>query len=242
MPPSISPSLPPPFLWIINQSLSPGDSVAHQDTFQCCASRKLFSFFLHRQTIFLLSPITWVTGSSLFKGKAYLTVFLALFVLNSPAHKCSSDKKKKKTCIHALVNPFDCLRLVFLTCSSSTFKDPERASLRDSGHGDSDQADSDQDTNKGSCCDMSAKEALKMKATGLKPQPLEQGESFNIRNFIIIQRLSCFVFLCTFSQSFCYSLVVGRSFCSLRVYSGFQPSPSDVFHKCSTSWCPMVLY
>ncbi|XP_015219467.1 protocadherin-17 isoform X5 [Lepisosteus oculatus] len=58
--------------------------------------------------------------------------------------------------------------------SSSTFKDPERASLRDSGHGDSDQADSDQDTNKGSCCDMSAKEALKMKATSVKPQPLEQ--------------------------------------------------------------------
>ncbi|XP_028837636.1 protocadherin-17 [Denticeps clupeoides] len=58
--------------------------------------------------------------------------------------------------------------------SNSTFKDPERASLRDSGHGDSDQADSDQDTNKGSCCDMSAKEALKMKATGGKPQPLEQ--------------------------------------------------------------------
>ncbi|KAJ8003427.1 hypothetical protein DPEC_G00148200 [Dallia pectoralis] len=61
--------------------------------------------------------------------------------------------------------------------SSSTFKDPERASLRDSGHGDSDQADSDQDTNKGSCCDMTAKEALKMKATGVKPPPLEQGES-----------------------------------------------------------------
>lgn len=60
--------------------------------------------------------------------------------------------------------------------SSSTFKDPERASLRDSGHGDSDQADSDQDTNKGSCCDMSAKEALKMKATGIKPAPLEQDE------------------------------------------------------------------
>ncbi|XP_030233107.1 protocadherin-17 isoform X2 [Gadus morhua] len=59
---------------------------------------------------------------------------------------------------------------------SSTFKDPERASLRDSGHGDSDQADSDQDTNKGSCCDMSAKEALKMKATGVKPPPLEQDE------------------------------------------------------------------
>uniref|UniRef100_A0A8C2CIB3 Uncharacterized protein n=1 Tax=Cyprinus carpio TaxID=7962 RepID=A0A8C2CIB3_CYPCA len=83
--------------------------------------------------------------------------------------------------------------------SSSTFKDPERASLRDSGHGDSDQADSDQDTNKGSCCDMSAKEALKMKATGLKPQPLEQGESFNIRKFIINQRLSCSLFFCAFS-------------------------------------------
>ncbi|XP_047436496.1 protocadherin-17 isoform X1 [Mugil cephalus] len=60
--------------------------------------------------------------------------------------------------------------------SSSTFKDPERASLRDSGHGDSDQADSDQDTNKGSCCDMSAKEALKLKASGVKPPPLEQDE------------------------------------------------------------------
>ncbi|KAM9826332.1 protocadherin-17 isoform X4 [Syngnathus typhle] len=59
---------------------------------------------------------------------------------------------------------------------SSTFKDPERASLRDSGHGDSDQADSDQDTNKGSCCDMSAKEALKLKATGVRPPPLEQDE------------------------------------------------------------------
>lgn len=69
---------------------------------------------------------------------------------------------------------------VFFVCfvlfSSSTFKDPERASLRDSGHGDSDQADSDQDTNKGSCCDMSAKEALKLKAVGVKPPPLEQGE------------------------------------------------------------------
>ncbi|NXI41081.1 PCD17 protein, partial [Galbula dea] len=58
--------------------------------------------------------------------------------------------------------------------SSSTFKDPERASLRDSGHGDSDQADSDQDTNKGSCCDMSVREALKMKSTSTKSQPLEQ--------------------------------------------------------------------
>ncbi|XP_072266583.1 protocadherin-17 isoform X5 [Pyxicephalus adspersus] len=58
--------------------------------------------------------------------------------------------------------------------SSSTFKEPERASLRDSGHGDSDQADSDQDTNKGSCCDMSVREALKMKTTTAKCQPLEQ--------------------------------------------------------------------
>ncbi|XP_018596946.1 protocadherin-17-like isoform X2 [Scleropages formosus] len=58
--------------------------------------------------------------------------------------------------------------------SSSTFKDPERVSLRDSGHGDSDQADSDQDTNKGSCCDMSNKEVLRIKASLAKPQPLEQ--------------------------------------------------------------------
>ncbi|KAK6487177.1 protocadherin-17-like, partial [Huso huso] len=61
-------------------------------------------------------------------------------------------------------SPIDTLVLLSIF-SSSTFKDPERASLRDSGHGDSDQADSDQDTNKGSCCDMSAKEALKMKST-----------------------------------------------------------------------------
>ncbi|XP_072434284.1 protocadherin-17-like isoform X4 [Chiloscyllium punctatum] len=57
---------------------------------------------------------------------------------------------------------------------SSTFKDPERVSLRDSGHGDSDQADSDQDTNKGSCCDMSAKDALKIKSTTTKPPVPEQ--------------------------------------------------------------------
>ncbi|NXW34777.1 PCD17 protein, partial [Phaetusa simplex] len=56
----------------------------------------------------------------------------------------------------------------------SIIQDPERASLRDSGHGDSDQADSDQDTNKGSCCDMSVREALKMKTTSTKSQPLEQ--------------------------------------------------------------------
>ncbi|XP_067890212.1 protocadherin-17 isoform X2 [Heterodontus francisci] len=58
--------------------------------------------------------------------------------------------------------------------SNSTFKDPERVSLRDSGHGDSDQADSDQDTNKGSCCDMSAKDALKIKSTTTKPPVPEQ--------------------------------------------------------------------
>lgn len=62
-----------------------------------------------------------------------------------------------------------------LRCSS-TFKDAERASLRDSGHGDSDQADSDQDTNKGSHCDTSAREALKMKAPAVNGQPFEQGE------------------------------------------------------------------
>lgn len=65
---------------------------------------------------------------------------------------------------------------LFPFCSSSTFKDAERASLRDSGHGDSDQADSDQDTNKGSHCDTSAREALKMKATAVNAQPFEQGE------------------------------------------------------------------
>lgn len=65
--------------------------------------------------------------------------------------------------------------LLLFGCSS-TFKDAERASLRDSGHGDSDQADSDQDTNKGSHCDTSAKEALKMKAVAVNGQPFDKGE------------------------------------------------------------------
>ncbi|XP_034549148.1 protocadherin-17-like isoform X2 [Notolabrus celidotus] len=63
---------------------------------------------------------------------------------------------------------------------SSTFKDAERASLRDSGHGDSDQADSDQDTNKGSHCDTSAREALKMKATAVNGQPFEQEQDKSV--------------------------------------------------------------
>lgn len=88
------------------------------------------------------------------------------------------ERKKKNKNVQALMRSItNSPSVVVYLFSSSTFKDPERASLRDSGHGDSDQADSDQDTNKGSCCDMSAKEALKMKATGIKPPPLEQGES-----------------------------------------------------------------
>lgn len=86
---------------------------------------------------------------------------------------CVCARKVQKALKRSVTNPPSVVYLF----SSSTFKDPERASLRDSGHGDSDQADSDQDTNKGSCCDMSAKEALKMKATGIKPPPLEQGAS-----------------------------------------------------------------
>ncbi|XP_010771837.1 protocadherin-17-like isoform X2 [Notothenia coriiceps] len=63
---------------------------------------------------------------------------------------------------------------------SSTFKDAEQASLRDSGHGDSDQADSDQDTNKGSQCDTSAREALKMKAAAVNGQPFEQEQDKSV--------------------------------------------------------------
>ncbi|XP_064799995.1 protocadherin-17-like isoform X2 [Oncorhynchus masou masou] len=63
---------------------------------------------------------------------------------------------------------------------SSTFKDAERASLRDSGHGDSDQADSDLDTNKGCACNTSARGALKMKATAVNGQPLDQGQGRSV--------------------------------------------------------------
>lgn len=114
-------------------------------------------------------------------GIFFLMIFFLVFSFNYVYHSYYSSTK---ACENIILSSIHCtltsLYLFYFVwfdfSSSSTFKDPERASLRDSGHGDSDQADSDQDTNKGSCCDMSAKEALKLKAVGVKPPPLEQGE------------------------------------------------------------------
>uniref|UniRef100_A0A8C6U9A7 Protocadherin 17 n=1 Tax=Neogobius melanostomus TaxID=47308 RepID=A0A8C6U9A7_9GOBI len=103
------------------------------------------------------------TDNPSFKGKHHLTTAFGFLFSLSPAVSHSQ-------LTYARVS----FSLVFYR--SSTFKDAEQASLRDSGHGDSDQADSDQDTNKGSQCDTSAREALKMKATAVNGQPFEQGE------------------------------------------------------------------
>lgn len=115
-------------------------------------------------------------------GIFFLMIFFLVFSFNYVYHSYYSSTKACENIILSSIHycTLTSLYLFYFVwfdfSSSSTFKDPERASLRDSGHGDSDQADSDQDTNKGSCCDMSAKEALKLKAVGVKPPPLEQGE------------------------------------------------------------------
>lgn len=116
-------------------------------------------------------------GSHLFKGKSsirnLLAVAFSFFILMSSQLTVAIKRRRWRIGNGKLCIFFSPLLPL---CCSSTFKDAERASLRDSGHGDSDQADSDQDTNKGSHCDTSAREALKMKATAVNGQPFEQGE------------------------------------------------------------------
>lgn len=137
---------------------------------------KYYFPFIFRLKIFPQSPIMLAAGSHLFKGKSTsqkrLTSAFSFFTFVS-SQLTMAIKQELRGKLNSF---FFFLFVLFLFCCSSTFKDAERASLRDSGHGDSDQADSDQDTNKGSHCDTSAREALKMKATAVNGQPFEQGE------------------------------------------------------------------
>lgn len=104
-------------------------------------------------------------------------------------------------------------------CCSSTFKDAERASLRDSGHGDSDQADSDQDTNKGSHCDTSAREALKMKATAVNGQPFEQGEwTHSLPDMLKMTPGAAIVFIYATRPCWYFKRPVNRDHCSTLQY------------------------
>lgn len=153
---------------------------------------------ISRRKISPQSLIMLAAGSHLFKGKRALS--------NSFPDQCIQ-------LLHLQIKPaadgydIGTLRangnsrfffLILSFCCSSTFKDAEQASLRDSGHGDSDQADSDQDTNKGSHCDTSAREALKMKATAVNGQPFEQGEWMHSLPDILKMPNALFGSYCTF--------------------------------------------
>ncbi|XP_072914515.1 protocadherin-19 isoform X2 [Hemitrygon akajei] len=64
---------------------------------------------------------------------------------------------------------------------SSTFKDLERNSLKDSGHEESDQTDSEHDAHRGLCCDTAINEVLNttLNSTGSQVPEQDQNEGFN---------------------------------------------------------------
>ncbi|XP_062916693.1 protocadherin-19 isoform X1 [Mobula hypostoma] len=64
--------------------------------------------------------------------------------------------------------------------SSSTFKDLERNSLKDSGHEESDQTDSEHDAHRGLCCDTAINEVLNttLNSTGSQVPEQDQNEGF----------------------------------------------------------------
>ncbi|XP_062916694.1 protocadherin-19 isoform X2 [Mobula hypostoma] len=63
---------------------------------------------------------------------------------------------------------------------SSTFKDLERNSLKDSGHEESDQTDSEHDAHRGLCCDTAINEVLNttLNSTGSQVPEQDQNEGF----------------------------------------------------------------
>lgn len=65
--------------------------------------------------------------------------------------------------------------LFFLTSSSSTFKDLEGNSLKDSGHEESDQTDSEHDAQRGLYCDTAVNDVLNTSITSMGSQMPEQG-------------------------------------------------------------------
>ncbi|XP_073498298.1 protocadherin-19 isoform X3 [Phyllobates terribilis] len=61
--------------------------------------------------------------------------------------------------------------------SSSTFKDLEGNSLKDSGHEESDQTDSEHDVQRGLYCDTAVNDVLNTSANSVGTQPIEQDQS-----------------------------------------------------------------
>lgn len=68
----------------------------------------------------------------------------------------------------------------FLQPSSSTFKDLEGNSLKDSGHEESDQTDSEHDVQRGLYCDTAVNDVLNTSANSVGTQPTEQGKRANV--------------------------------------------------------------
>lgn len=69
----------------------------------------------------------------------------------------------------------DSKSLFFLQPSSSTFKDLEGNSLKDSGHEESDQTDSEHDVQRGLYCDTAVNDVLNTSVTSMGSQMPEQG-------------------------------------------------------------------
>lgn len=68
------------------------------------------------------------------------------------------------------------VRHVCVSPSSSTFKDLEGNSLKDSGHEESDQTDSEHDVQRGLYCDTAVNDVLNSSVPSVGSQGPEQGE------------------------------------------------------------------
>ncbi|XP_063794436.1 protocadherin-19 isoform X3 [Pseudophryne corroboree] len=77
------------------------------------------------------------------------------------AVKCKRDNKEIRT----------------YNCSSSTFKDLEGNSLKDSGHEESDQTDSEHDVQRGLYCDTAVNDVLNTSANSVGTQPTDQDQT-----------------------------------------------------------------
>ena len=71
-----------------------------------------------------------------------------------------------------------CKLSFFLQPSSSTFKDLEGNSLKDSGHEESDQTDSEHDVQRSLYCDTAVNDVLNTSVTSMGSQMLDHGKGW----------------------------------------------------------------
>lgn len=81
----------------------------------------------------------------------------------------------RSTCLHFSDVVLQNKLLFFSPPSSSTFKDLEGNSLKDSGHEESDQTDSEHDVQRGLYCDTAVTDVLNTSVTSMGSQMPEQG-------------------------------------------------------------------